>query len=210
MEPPEGGELTLRLSIAPASRQASSAAKEFVTEIVRQQTDQFGFLLDGYVSLDVCWKLHEKYRWESDKSADLDNIVKPLLDALSGPRGILIDDSQVKSYTSSWISTCSEDQEVEITVQYIADEWLPKVGLFFVQVEGPLCYPVPGDLHGAGLRFWLHWISAAIECRRNMENLTGSYFPARYLMPHGFFHRTRIHDFPVIKHAELLRSSGVA
>src|SRR5207244_5710585 len=57
------------------------------------EAHKFGRLLTGEVAVEVEWVLHERYRWESGlmlTTPDVDNIVKPLLDALCGPDALLI------------------------------------------------------------------------------------------------------------------------
>ena len=142
-EPPQWGELNFSLPMPPASRQANATAKQKVRDAVRQVTRPLEYLLDGYVWISFDWHIHERFRWESDASADVDNIVKPLLDALSGPEGVLINDSQVRSFSSSWFASTAENQRVDIRIEFIPDEWLVKAGLVFVRLKGPLRYPVP-------------------------------------------------------------------
>jgi len=51
-----------------------------------------GYLPLGDVKVSIEWTLHEQDPYESDAAPDVDNILKPLLDVLCGPDGILIDD----------------------------------------------------------------------------------------------------------------------
>lgn len=198
-EPPDHGEIRLRLSMPPASRQATTVAKKQVADAVRLQTRPIEYLLDGYITVDLEWHIHEKYRWESDASADVDNIVKPLLDAISGPEGLFIDDSQVKSFSSSWFSTTNENEYVDIVIKFIAGEWLPKRDLVFVRLKNALCYPVPREVREKALGIWLAALKEALEARENLETLTKNYYPARYVLPRGFMHRTRLNAFTVLE-----------
>lgn len=129
--------------------------------------------------------------------------MKPLLDSLSGPEGVLIDDSQVKSFSSSWFTITNANQRVDIKIEFIDDEWLPKEGLVFVRVKGALCYPVPAVIRESSLSVWLNWLKSVQIERENFETLTGDYYPARYLMSHGYFHKTRLRDFSVLEMDEL-------
>lgn len=202
-EPPDCGELSFSLDMPPASRQATTAAKQRVKAAIRKVTRPLEFLLDGYVWITFDWQIHERFRWESDASADIDNIGKPLLDALSGPEGVIIDDSQVKSLSSNWFAITTDDQRVDIKIEFINDEWLPKDGLVFVRIKGPLCYPVPDEVRKRSLNSWLEWLSRVNAGREEIERATGSYYPARYLMPHGYFHRSRLGSFDVVELSEL-------
>lgn len=202
-EPPDHGELSLSLDMPPASRQATTAAKKRVKSAIRELTRPLKYLLDGYVWITLDWQIHERFRWESDASADIDNIIKPLLDALSGPDGVIIDDSQVKSLSSNWFAITTDDQRVDIKIEFIKDEWLPKDGLVFVRIKGPLCYPVPASVRERGLNTWLQWLTGVNEAREKIEKITSNYYPARYLMSHRYFHRSRLGSFEVLELSQL-------
>ncbi|MHA7862980.1 RusA family crossover junction endodeoxyribonuclease [Flagellimonas marinaquae] len=95
--PPEFGELTLSFSLQPVSLQSSSRKKEFIKNEIRKTTSKLKYLLSGDVKVEIQWILHEQERYESGESPDIDNIIKPILDGISGPNGILIDDCQVQT-----------------------------------------------------------------------------------------------------------------
>jgi len=203
--PPEFGELEMTLPVPAVSRQATSAAKQAITELVRSFTKPLEYLLDGDVTVDIEWTLHERSRWETDASADVDNIIKPLLDALCGPDGILIDDCQVRSFSSTWLSWVKEEDQVVIRIKYDADHYLPKDGLVFVRIQGALCYPVPREIREKrATAVWLDAVETSLRAREGIEKLTGSYYPARYVLPSGFIHRSRLTQFPVYSPGELI------
>jgi len=207
-EPPEYGEMEFVVPIAPVSRQASADSRRVLTDAVRVHTRPLKYLLDDDVTVDIEWTLHERSRWESDAAADVDNIVKPLLDALSGPEGVLIDDCQVRSFSSTWRSWVRDEDQVLIRIKYDADHFVPKDGLVFVRIQGALCYPVPREIREKGATEpYLEALRTAMTARENMEQLTRSYYPARYLVPRGCFHRTRLDGFDVRSPDELLRMS---
>jgi hypothetical protein len=155
------------------------------------------------VTVDIEWMLHESNRWETDASADVDNIVKPLLDALCGPDGVLIDDCQVRSFSSTWMSWDKHEDRVLIRIKYDADHYMPKDGLVFVRIKDALCYPVPREVREKALSVWIGWLRTALASRSVLERLTGEYYPARYLAPRGFFHRSRLKGFAVYTPEEL-------
>ncbi|MDB5336224.1 MAG: hypothetical protein JWN70_1843 [Planctomycetaceae bacterium] len=198
-EPPEFGEIEFTLPVAPVSKQASSAAKQRLVAEVRSITKPLEYLLDG----EVQWHIHERLRWETDASPDVDNILKPLLDGLCGHDGILIDDCQVRSVTASWIGWTRDDQQLDIRIRLIPGDYLPKAGLSFVRLKDALCFPVPFEVREKGLQIWLDAIEGAIQVREKIAGITKNYYPARYVLPHGLIHRSRVKDFPVYDLAEL-------
>lgn len=201
--PPEFGEIVFSLPLAPVSQQAASAAKQKLVGEIRQITSPLEYILDGEVQIEIQWHIHERRRWETDASPDVDNILKPLLDGLCGRNGILIDDSQVQSITSFWVGWNRDDQQVDIRIRFSPDEYLDKAGLSFVRLKDALCFPVPAVIRQKGLQIWLNAIEGAIQARETIAALTDSYYPGRYVLPRGLIHRSRIKDFPVHDLAEL-------
>jgi Holliday junction resolvase RusA-like endonuclease len=206
--PPQHGELEILLQVPAVSRQANSTAKQQITDLVRARTKPLEYLLDDDVTVDIEWMLHESKRWETDASADVDNIVKPLLDALCGPEGILIDDCQVRSFSSTWKSWDKCEDRVLIRIKYDADHYMPKDDLVFVRIKDALCYPVPREVREKALSVWIDWLRTALVSRSVLERLTGEYYPARYLAPRGFIHRSRLKGFDVYTPEELAKLSS--
>jgi Holliday junction resolvase RusA-like endonuclease len=204
-EPPIFGELEFSVPCPAVSQQAGAAAKADITEKIRAITRPLEYLLDDDVTVDIEWTLHESTRWETDASADMDNIVKPLLDALCGPKGILIDDCLVRSFSSTWMSWTARRDRVTVRIKYDADHYLIKEGLVFVRIHGALCYPVPKDVREKALDQWLEMLAKFVETRTKIERLTGAYYPARGILPRGFIHRTRLKDFPVYSPDQIRR-----
>jgi Holliday junction resolvase RusA-like endonuclease len=204
-EPPELGEITFSLPVAPVSQQAASAAKRSLVAEIRKITSPLEYILDGEVKIEIQWHIHERLRWETDASPDVDNILKPLLDGLCGRDGLLIDDCQVQSITAFWCGWTRDDQQLDIRVRFGPDEYLNKAGLSFVRVKDALCFPVPAEILHKGLTIWLDAIEGATQAREKIADLTKSYYPARYVLPRGLIHRSRIKEFPVHELEELRR-----
>jgi Holliday junction resolvase RusA-like endonuclease len=207
--PPGYGELEFSLPVPAVSRQANTTARQQIAELVRTFTRPLEYVLDDDVTIDIEWMLHERSRCETDASADMDNIIKPLLDALCGPDGILIDDCQVGSFSATWMSWVKSEDKVTIRIKYDPDHYLPKKGLVFVRMKDALCYPVPQEVREKAAQSWIEWLKLALTSRAELEKLTGNqYYPARYMVPRGFLHRSRIKGFPVLEPEELLQQAS--
>jgi Holliday junction resolvase RusA-like endonuclease len=136
------GELTISLPLPPISQQARAESKMLFQAEVRKVTSILGFMLSGDISVMVEWSVSQQTRYETDRSPDVDNILKPLIDALVGPSGVMIDDNQVQHVSCHWIDAHSGDESLSIFLRYSPDEWLRKTGLFFVQLTNGLCLPL--------------------------------------------------------------------
>jgi Holliday junction resolvase RusA-like endonuclease len=148
------------LPAVPVSAQGAPHAKEVIRETVRCEAERIGRYFVGEVAVDMEWRLHERRRWEGPgvlRTPDVDNVIKPLLDALCGPRGILIDDCQVQSIHCGWIDWTREDeQQVTLTIRSLMhDEWLPRGPLVGVECADGFCLPILDDQPPDGLLFLL-------------------------------------------------------
>ena len=203
--PPEFGEIHFELATAPVSQQASGDAKAALREQVRAITRPLQYLIDSEVQLEIEWFVHERFRWETDASPDVDNIIKPLLDGLCGPEGLLVDDCQVQRVGCSWIDWNRDDQKLAIHLKFPPDSYLMKDGLVFARVQQAMCFPVPRDVQKKALGLWLDALEHSLAGRKKLTDLTGSYYPARYVLPTGFIHVSRLRGFKVVPVEDLRR-----
>lgn len=146
--PPDSGLIELAVSTAPVSLQATATKKAGIVAAVRAELADCEYLLTGDVQIEIRWGISVRSRYERDSSADVDNIVKPILDALCGPDGILVDDCQVQALLCYWSGGYShpEQEVVEIRLTFDPEAWAAKAGLTFLQVERGLYVPLQEDL----------------------------------------------------------------
>jgi len=202
----EEGRIVLCLPIKPVSLQANRKKKEVVTSEIQNITSKFSFILVGDVQIDIQWQIHEQERYESDSSADVDNILKPILDALSGSEGVLVNDCQVQAISCHWIDWARDEQQITIQIQMFGnDEWLLKDGLVFAHMGKGLCYPIV--LKGIEPQ-------CALDILKSLENMLirreelldkgASYYHAQGIMSvQRVFHISRVQEFNVVQLADL-------
>jgi Holliday junction resolvase RusA-like endonuclease len=204
MEPPEGGELLLTISEKPVSQQSSRVEKDRFAQLISQQVADLGYLLSGDVKIWIEWYVHEQDRYESDAAPDVDNILKPLLDALCGPGGLLIDDCQVQEVGCNWLDSYDRSQSVEIRVRFRVDEFIDKEGLCFVHLGKGLCFPMDLTIPPEATLLMVEHLCQRLEAREKIFELGNEYYNAKYIMPvQRFFHRSRVQRFPVVEVDEL-------
>lgn len=98
-------EIELRLEFDRiVSIQSQKATRDELCSIIQKQLLPFEWICVGSVNLEFLWYLHGTQRQETDKVGDIDNIIKPIIDALTGERGLLVDDSQIGSLHTFWNS----------------------------------------------------------------------------------------------------------
>lgn len=174
----ESGRVVITTSLSPVSLQSRSARKEEFKEqlsgAIREHTDR---ILLGDVQVDIDWYISQRDRYRSNRVADIDNIVKPILDSLHGPNGIMVDDGQVQAVDVRWMDPVSPNLTLTIEVRALSNEdWFPpREGLYFVEFDNECMWPViPSQLEENPDATFL-WVERAYT----------SYVSSKYLEEQG-------------------------
>jgi Holliday junction resolvase RusA-like endonuclease len=198
----EFGELYIRINREPVSLQAKPVKKVDFKDYVKQLINDIDVLFSGDVKLTITWHIHEELRYEKDSTADLDNIVKPLLDALSGKDGIMIDDNQVQAIDCLWLDSYQRDvQFLEVEVKsLLREDYIEKEDLYFINFDN-LCLPISLKEKENRKEFLLECVSVwemMINYRNKALEEGVSYYDAKGILPiQRIFHKSRILDFPI-------------
>jgi len=206
-KPPEFGVLEFSVVTEPVSLQAKKKKKQKLKNVIHQVIKGVKYYLSGEVQIEIEWLVHERERYETDSSPDIDNIVKPMLDALSGQHGILIDDCQVQAVSCNWIDWTQSDQQINFRIKYLSDEWILKDSLFFVDFGNNLCFPVHSNWTKGAIVTILDAVEDMLLARQEIEQKSEDYYAAKQIMPiQRLFHRTRLEGQYIVKKDEYLSS----
>lgn len=135
---PLHGELTRRFDFPPVPY-GHKSSQEFIANVHETLSD-IRYLFFGEVKLIITLFFDEKKRMETPELGDLDNYAKLLCDSMKGPKGFLIDDTQIQSLSISWIDTHASHY-FEIRINGVPDEFVMKpVGLY--EMPDRLFYPI--------------------------------------------------------------------
>lgn len=202
--PPEYGELTMSFELEPVSLQSNSTKREFVKNEIRKTTKKLNYLLSGDVKVEIQWLLHEKERYESPDSPDMDNIIKPILDGLCGPNGVLIDDCQVQTVGSHWIDWNKKEHRINIYIRYIADDYISKADLVFVNMGNNLFMPFNKSLPQKANKILLEHIKRGFDLKNELMDKNVNYYQAKmFTSVQRAFHKSRIYgDFMTLEFDE--------
>jgi Holliday junction resolvase RusA-like endonuclease len=202
--PPIRGKMTVVVDSAPVSFQAKPERRNELADVIQASIGPVEYLLTGDVKLSIKWYQPVKTRYESDNSPDLDNILKPIMDALSGPDGIMVDDCQVQALRCKWIDRRVKDEKVTIKLEYNPDHWLRKEGIRFIHIGNGLCFPYPARTPREALGMIIVSMQSSLEAKNIILEHRFDYRRAQLIMPkHRFFHRTRLSRFEVLEVSEL-------
>lgn len=135
------GLLEFHVAISPISAQNKSHSKQAYKLKIRSVTSASSYIIVG-----TCWIAIDYYcphlkRLKNPGVYDLDNIIKPILDSLVGPSGLILDDVLVDRVAVNWKDTHEEDY-LSIEVSYPGLMFLEKHDLKIVKSKSGWCFPV--------------------------------------------------------------------
>lgn len=193
------GEAAFTLMGSPASVQSKKDVRDAYVASIREQFKDIKYLLTGELMLDVTWYLPAKSRFETDAKADIDNCIKPIIDAFTGPEGLFIDDCQIRGLYVCWRHIESDDERLVFEFKFQADQYSLKDQLAFVQLDGALCTPVNLNWPVPAKALWAGMLKTNEATKAILEKIGVSYpAVASFLGGNQPFHRTRVNGFTVL------------
>lgn len=201
------GKLEITLAADPASLQSKKSSREVFDAAMTAELAKYDFLIDWQLSITVDWYGSPRRRWETDELPDLDNWLKPLIDSITGPDRLLVDDSQIKSIDVAFLEGRAEASHIHITMDFMPGRSLPKNGFRFVQLtDSPLCFPIAGD-DPEVIGRQIGMAERVLETYKELGEL-GLNDQQRYqFLAIGFVHRSRLGSKFEVVRASTLRAS---
>lgn len=192
--------------VDPPSLQASATTKKAyraaLSCAVAANTSRY-FTHD--VSVTLTWIITEERRYQTHVVSDLDNVLKTTIDALAGPKGVLIDDNQVQSIQASWNTGLGRDDGgFLLRVEALRrDDFLSRGGTF-VQITPARCFYVPA----APPHHQRRYVDQLVWMNEKREALEAEGFPKdelHFVTPQSrSFPRARLSRFEVLLPGEFI------
>lgn len=188
---------------SPASVQSKREIREAYLGVIKEEFQDLNYLLTGDLILNITWLLPAKDRYETDAKSDIDNCIKPIIDAFTGPDGFFIDDCQLRGLYICWRHIEPDDERLIFEFEFQSDQYSLKEELAFVQLHGPLCTPVNLNWPLAAKLLWAGMLKSNQASKSMLEKL-GAPYPAvaSFLGGSRPFHRTRVKGFKVLTLSE--------
>ncbi len=176
--------LRVEIPVAPVSQQASGLDKAALKQQIQTALQPYELFLTGEVRLNIDWMIHDRLRYETDTAPDVDNILKPTIDALCGPSGVLIDDCQIQRVNCGWIDSSDETkQALTLEIEYVEDEVIESKEIFFIQFPKGLCFPIEKDIPNRIGRQFVQILTLRLDSRKQIVDASGDYHLGLYVMP---------------------------
>lgn len=208
---PMFGDWQQRFDFAPVPYSKGGEARRAFRDAV-QSALRNKFFYSSEIRLDIVLHLDVQTVLETDETADVDNYSKAISDALKGPNGLYIDDTQIQALSIHWLDCYGRDRaHFDVSISSSPDDFLLKPVEFYEMPDG-LWYPQGRLLwsdgaedeqsdrnHYAGLLI-LEMMSGVKKDARHMFRKQGmdrlrAYQNALYLSSSARgFHRSRLDD----------------
>jgi Endodeoxyribonuclease RusA len=206
---PMFGEWQHRFELAPVPYGNGAAQRGEFRDAIRAELRN-KWLYSNEIHLNITLHVDVQTLLETDKYADLDNYAKTIIDALKGPNGIMIDDTQVQALSVHWIDNYGPPA-FTVATKGSPDDFVLKPQEFYEMPDG-LWYPHGRYLwseggiapssemnHYAGLSIIELMSSSKRRARAELRNAGAdrlrAYQQSSYVTSlAGGFHRSRIED----------------
>jgi Holliday junction resolvase RusA-like endonuclease len=207
-EPSLFGSLEFRIPGKPISVQARKGLRDEYDNRVKESIGEISYLLIGEIHIEFCWHISAKSRYETDTSSDIDNALKPTIDALAGPDRLFIDDCQVRSLYVAWVHSESGDEHIDVKVNFSPDDWLSRSNIIFIDLGNGLCTLAPRNAPPEAKRIWADFLGEGQIIKSELLSTGVSYlYVAGFLGCPRPFHKTRTKGFEVVTIKEYIASS---
>lgn len=190
---------------APVSVQSTKTVREAYIKSIKDQFSNISYLLTGELMLEVVWLVPAKSRFETDAKADIDNCIKPIIDALTGPDALFIDDCQLKGLYICWRHIDSQDERLILTFEYHPDDFCSKDELVFLKLGKGLCSPASTNWSLHARTLWVNAMKMSGFFKTNLEAHGAPYLAvAGFLGNSRPFHITRVQKFRIMEFDEFV------
>lgn len=198
-------EFTLEAKDFP-TMQSKRKSQLDIQKAIKEELEKFKWLIYNDVNFEFTWYFSGIRKKESDNIGDLDNLIKPIIDAFAGENGLYIDDAQIGSLNTLWMSkneNTSSDTILRIFVNFNNDVCCMKENMRFIQLDNSskldknmyvLCHFDESnidDLYGALVCHHLQ-----LRERKKGRNILNKHPNSGLAIPFNLFHRTRLNGIP--------------
>lgn len=183
----EAGKVVFSVPISDFAALGSSGKKKrALTEQIRSATKQSLYIFTSRIRISLDIYQSEFQRIKNPNSYDIDNLGKPILDALSGSEGLYVDDSLIERVMINWIDSLVQKVEVEVDVPFPG--FMLKTEAAYVR-SGSWCFPFWKPFLGEHRASMPNYIASTKRFFDVWNSIRGDddFAAKRYLLPLGNF-----------------------
>lgn len=164
----EHGYVKFAVHSKPVSQQNVKGKRAALKKKLQELTCQSEYIVTGTCWIAIDYYCQHVRREKNPGVYDIDNIIKPILDGLTGAGGLIVDDVVVNRVIVNWIDTPHDDW-FEIEIEYPDLLFSRKEGLVFLKSPSGWCFPSSeelisnADYMALASRYFTTWESISSE-----------------------------------------------
>jgi Holliday junction resolvase RusA-like endonuclease len=139
----QDNEIIINLNIEPVSFQNKPNDKNIFKNKVHLLTKGSPYIITNTCFIEIDYYCQYYKRYKNHGAYDIDNIIKPILDSLSGNNGIIIDDCLFDRVDINWIDKNGDD-EIKIRI-YSPIIFYAKKEKLIIYKNNNWCFPFSGN-----------------------------------------------------------------
>ncbi len=190
------------IAVDPSVLVSQAAARDAFAREVSERVAELPYVVASPVTLELACASRPSRHPGLVEYPNLDRWLRPLIEALTGARRLLLGTTQVRTVDVSSMAPSADPRALLVRVVHDEDQRLPKAGLRLVEFPDGWCAPVSAHLDlrqaRATTRRWSEALTAAAACRDGQHDLESQGFIRR---------RDAAHDVPVVPAGWLLGGS---
>lgn len=193
------GDMEFIVKGPPASVQARKEERDRYIGSIKEMFRGLKYFLIGNILMDITWHIPAKSRYETDASVDIDNCIKPIIDAFTGVDGLFINDCQLDGLYICWMHIVSNDEQLHFRLRFSPDDYSAKDGIAFVRLDKGLCTPVDLNWPQNIKSLWRNLLEERQDIKNRIEEMGADYLYVAGLLGNSRpFHITRVQGFRII------------
>lgn len=165
-------EVILKLKESPVSFQSSSQKAKIFKRKIIEEANKYNFVYTDELSIEITWYTLEHLKLFGPNISDIDNIVKPTLDAIVSSGKLIVDDSQISYVSCSFIDSFEEYIEIRI-IPRVYDVEFDVNNLEFIEFTNGFVYPINSALFVKELweTYYFPSLKKYVELAKHATNL---------------------------------------
>ena len=136
----EQGQVKFAVHTKPVSLQNNGGKRTAFKKELQEITCQSEYIVTGTCWISIDYYCQHIRREKNPGVYDIDNIIKPIVDGLTGERGLIVDDVVVNRVVVNWIDTPHDDW-FEVEIEYPDLLFSRKSDLVFLKSPSGWCFP---------------------------------------------------------------------
>lgn len=153
----ENGCVAFRINAAPLSVNSNTGDRRiFFQQQVRDVVSRSKYVVSGMCHVAIQYRCNLIHKIKNPGAYDIDNIIKPIIDNITGREGILVDDAFMSGVHIDWQDSCGENEHLDIELEFLPPHYERRDDLILLKSPSGWCLPV--SKNGLGSERYIEYL----------------------------------------------------